>query len=125
MKVETAVAAINEVRKAGKADGAEKVLPAEKQAGPVAVAPAPRPPAPPPGRELREMQAQIAEQLNRYLKDSGRSLEFRVDADAGATVITVRRADTGEVVRQFPSEEALSLMRRLNEQSGTFLDVTA
>ena len=52
-------------------------------------------------------------------------MEFRVDADADATVITVRRADTGEVVRQFPTEEALAWLRRLNEQSGTFVDALA
>jgi len=37
----------------------------------------------------------------------------------------VRRADTGEVVRQYPTEDALSLLRRLNEQSGTLVDLMA
>jgi uncharacterized FlaG/YvyC family protein len=40
-------------------------------------------------------------------------------------VITVRRADTGEVVRQYPTEEALTLLRRLNERSGTLLEAFA
>ena len=75
--------------------------------------------------DVRELSAKIAERLERYLKDSGRDVEYRVDADAGATVITVRRSDTGEVVRQFPTEEALAWMRRLNEQSGTFVDALA
>jgi flagellar protein FlaG len=87
---------------------------------------APEPAANPVVREdVREVSAKIAERLERYLKDSGRDVEYRVDADAGATVITVRRSDTGEVVRQFPTEEALAWMRRLNEQSGTFVDALA
>ena len=75
--------------------------------------------------DLREVQASVARRLEQFLKDSGRDVEFRVDDAAHATVITVRRADTGEVVRQYPTEEALALLRRLNERSGTFLDIIA
>jgi flagellar protein FlaG len=82
-------------------------------------------PKPPPQEDLGRVRAAIAERLDKFMKDSGRSVEFRVDDDAHATVITVRRADTGEVVRQYPTEEALSLLRRLNEQSGTFVDLMA
>jgi flagellar protein FlaG len=81
--------------------------------------------AKPPQEDLGRVRAAIAERLDKFMKDSGRSVEYRVDDDAHATVITVRRADTGEVVRQYPTEEALSLLRRLNEQSGTFVDLTA
>ena len=81
--------------------------------------------APVPREDVREVTARVARQLEKYLKDSGRNVEYRVDADAGATVITVRRADTGEVVRQFPSEEALAWLHRLNEHSGTFLNAFA
>jgi flagellar protein FlaG len=72
-----------------------------------------------------ETRAAIAARLEQYLRESGRSLEYRVDAAAHATVITVRRADNGEVVRQYPTEAALALLRRLNEQSGTLLDAFA
>lgn len=85
----------------------------------------PKAPPPPPQEDLRRVRAAIAERLDEFLRESGRSVEFRVDDDAHATVITVRRADTGEVVRQYPTEEALALLRRLNEQSGTFLDLIA
>ena len=78
-----------------------------------------------PGEDVRELTARIARQLEKFLKESGRNVEYRVDADAGTTVITVRRADTGEIIRQFPSEEALAWLHRLNEQSGTFLNESA
>ena len=82
-------------------------------------------PQPAQQEDLGRLRAAIAERLDKFMKDSGRSVEFRVDDDAHATVITVRRADTGEVVRQYPTEEALSLLRRLNEQSGTLVDLMA
>jgi len=82
-------------------------------------------PKPQPQQDLREVRAAIAARLDEFMKESGRNVEFRVDDDAHATVITVRRADSGEVVRQYPTEEALALLRRLNEHSGTFLDLIA
>jgi flagellar protein FlaG len=75
--------------------------------------------------DSRELHARVAARLQEYLRSNGRNLEIRVDDAANATVITVRRADTGEVVRQFPTEEALSMLRRLNEQSGTLVDELA
>jgi flagellar protein FlaG len=75
--------------------------------------------------DIGALREDIAQRMEEYLRESGRSLEFRVDDSANATVITVRRADTGEVVRQYPTEEALALLRRLNERSGTFLEVFA
>ena len=89
------------------------------------VVPTPRsvPVAPSQG-ELRERMAAVAQQLRDYLRSNGRDLEFRVDADTHAMVITVREAASGEVIRQIPNEEALQMRRHLDEWSGTFLNVT-
>jgi flagellar protein FlaG len=103
---------------------------------PVSSAPAPEPvanPVPPtaraaaavaPSGELRERMAAVAQQLREYLRSNGRDLEFHVDADTRAMVITVREAASGEVIRQIPSEEALHMRHYLDEWSGTFLNVT-
>jgi len=79
----------------------------------------------PPVRDMQHTLAVVAEQLNEYLRSSSRDLEFHVDSGANTTVVTVRNPSTGEVVRQIPNEDALRLMRKLNAESGTFLDVTA
>jgi uncharacterized FlaG/YvyC family protein len=68
--------------------------------------------------------AAVAQQLRDYLRSNGRDLEFRVDADTDAMVITVREAASGKGVRQLPPEEALQMRHYLDEWSGTFLDVT-
>ena len=74
--------------------------------------------------DVRQRMAAVAQQLRDYLRSSGRDLEFRVDADTDAMVITVREAASGEVIRQIPTEEALQMRRYLDEWSGTFLNVT-
>jgi flagellar protein FlaG len=118
-----AVAVTATVARKSSAESGTEVRHVPAAAAPASVA---EPRIEPAAREdVRELSERIAERLQQFLKDSGRDVEYRVDADAGATVITVRRSDTGEVVRQFPSEEALAWLRRLNEQSGTFVDALA
>lgn len=53
----------------------------------------------------------VIEHLNEFLRNSQRSLSFRVDEGSGRTVITVLNEATGEIVRQIPGEEVLSLAR--------------
>ena len=74
--------------------------------------------------EARERMAAVAQQMRDYLRSNGREMEFRVDADTHAMVITVREAASGKVIRQIPNEEALQMRQYLDEWSGTFLDVT-
>jgi flagellar protein FlaG len=103
---------------------AEKFIAEKKPERPVVALPV-SPRRAPTQDEFRDIRAAVAVRLEQYLADSGRNLEFTIDTQTHATVITVRRADTGEVVRQFPNEEALTLMRQLSEQSGTLLDLKA
>ncbi|MDF3019856.1 MAG: FlaG protein [Steroidobacteraceae bacterium] len=89
------------------------------------VPPTPRDaPAVPSQGELRQRMAAVAQQMRDYLRSNGRDLEFRVDADTRAMVITVRETASGKVIRQIPNEEALQMRRHLDEWSGTFLNVT-
>src|SRR5688572_13595849 len=88
------------------------------------IAPAPETPAPRIQPDVQRTLAEVAVRLREYLNSARRDLEFRVDQDANATVIIVRNASTGEVVRQIPNEEALRMLRFLNEGSATLLDLT-
>lgn len=58
---------------------------------------------------------QLVDKLNDSV--SHQDLEFSVDQDTGSTVITVTSRNTGEVVRQIPSEEVLNMMQELRGQS--------
>jgi flagellar protein FlaG len=79
-------------------------------------APKPTPPS------VSEIDA-AAKQIESYLKSVGRQLEFRVDNSTGRTVTTVKDLNTGEVIRQMPSEETLRLARFLGTDSHALVDV--
>ena len=67
--------------------------------------------------------AAIAQQLQAFLQGSARSVQFSVDADTGAQVITVMDSSSGQVIRQMPSDVALRLMKDLG--SGSLIDSKA
>jgi len=64
-------------------------------------------------------------QIEAFLKSIGRTLEFRRDAETNRTVITIRNATNGEVIRQIPNEEVLHLARFLARSAERSVDVTA
>lgn len=69
------------------------------------------PPSPvPPSLDAVHAAAAAIEQ---HLRESGRQLLFRVDEITGQMVVTVTNPETGEVVRQLPSEELLRIARDL------------
>jgi flagellar protein FlaG len=54
--------------------------------------------------------------INDYVQNLQRSLQFTVDEASGKDIVTVLDTETEEVIRQFPSEEVLEIARRLNEE---------
>ncbi len=74
----------------------------------------------PPEQSSREVSSEelqkAVEQLNQHVQVINRDLQFSVDEDSGHTVVRVVNADTQELVRQIPSEEALRISRALKEQ---------
>ena len=98
------------------------------KAASTAVTAAVKQPAPAPQQTVQATVDAIraaAKQIDTFLKSVGRSLDIRVDDATGRMVVTVRDADSGDVIRQIPSEEALKLARSLGESSAAILDLTA
>lgn len=101
-----------------------------------AAQPAPRRPAPEParhdggkpaparGRELPpapeppeiETIERAVKQINAYLTDSQRQLNFQIHEASGRTILRVINPATDEVIRQIPSEEALELAAALHAE---------
>ncbi|MEO8314606.1 MAG: flagellar protein FlaG [Pseudomonadota bacterium] len=73
-------------------------------------------------RDLRQQMAAVASRLQEFLNSSQRDVEFHVDADTHVQVVTVRDAVTGQVIRQFPNEEAIRQVKNLTAQQGALLD---
>lgn len=64
----------------------------------------------------------VAQQLQNFMGDMNRSLEFLVDKDSGRDVIKVLDKSTGDLVKQYPSEEVLSIIAKLSNATGTLID---
>lgn len=72
--------------------------------------------------EERERELQRAtEDVNRYLAESHRALNFSIDRESGETIVKVMDTEKNEVIRQIPSEEVLALARRLRDGEEGYL----
>ena len=72
----------------------------------------------------REQLEQMVQQLQDFMGEMNRSLQFKVDEDSGRDVIKVLDKNSGEVIKQYPSEEVLSLVSKLSESAGILIDQT-
>ena len=69
-----------------------------------------------------EQLEKVAQQLQDFVGDLNRSLEFSVDKDSGRDVIKVFDRESGDLLKQFPSEEVLTLVSKLSDMVGGFID---
>jgi len=58
---------------------------------------------------------QVAKQVNNFVEQLGRNLEFSVDESSGRVIITVRESETGKIIRQIPPEELLVIAKLVSE----------
>jgi flagellar protein FlaG len=68
------------------------------------------------GRQATESQiASAASQISDFVNSNSRQLNFSVDDASNKPVVKVTDANSGEVIRQIPSEEVLELSERLKD----------
>lgn len=60
---------------------------------------------------------QSLDEIRNAVQSVRRNLEFSFNEDADMTIVTVTDSDTGEVIRQIPSEELVKLSAYFNESS--------
>jgi len=66
-----------------------------------------------------------ARTIDSFVRDMGRSLDFRVDSSSGKQIVRVSNPETGEVVRQIPNEEAVQIARSLNYLQSVLVSIKA
>lgn len=69
----------------------------------------------------REAVREAMQEMQKSLPAMARNLQFSIDEQTGRTVVKVVDATTSEVIRQFPSEELLSIAQALDKFSGLLL----
>lgn len=73
----------------------------------------------------QEAVNQAVQNLNDYVQNIERNLEFSVDRNNGNTVISVIDPQTEEVIRQIPPEKAVNAVRNLQRLEGLLLSAEA
>lgn len=74
---------------------------------------------------LDAMRAELQESVrsaNERLAVHNQKLEIAIDGATGAIVVKVSDSDTGETLRQIPSEEALRITRNIDSLTGILVD---
>ena len=70
---------------------------------------------------LSDVQAAVNE-LNSKIDSQAVSVNFDVDKESGKIVVQVKDVETGDVLRQIPSEEMLDFARNASKGIGVTLD---
>jgi flagellar protein FlaG len=71
--------------------------------------------------DIEKMKASLQESLekvNQLMRDGGRNLNFSMDEKLGGLVILVKNAETGEVVRQIPSDAVVRMAHSMDDFKG-------
>lgn len=63
-----------------------------------------------------------AQKIEQFTQNIAQNLKFSVDEDTGKTVVKIVDTQTQEVIRQIPSEEAISIARTLDKIQGLLLN---
>jgi flagellar protein FlaG len=60
--------------------------------------------------------------IDQFIKASQRDLEFSIDQAHGIAIVKVVSTETGEVIRQMPTEEALKLADSMDKQGSVLFN---
>ena len=75
--------------------------------------------------EVRQNLQEAVSMLNKQMTSTNRGLGFRIDEAVGGPVVTVRSAETGEVVRQIPNEVVVRVAHNIEKVKGLLLNAKA
>ena len=64
----------------------------------------------------------VAQQLQSFVGEMNKGLEFLVDKDSGRDVIKVIDKKSGDLIKQYPSEEVLNLVSKLSDAAGALVN---
>jgi len=69
-----------------------------------------------------EQLKNVVDNINKTLRQSNQSLQFSVDTDSKQQLVKLVDTETGDVIRQFPSKEAMAISRAIDQfQQGILL----
>ena len=66
--------------------------------------------------------AAAVQSVNAYVESVSSSIQFSLDQDTGRTVVKMVDTATDEVLRQFPSEEMLTISKSIDRMQGLLIN---
>ena len=66
-------------------------------------------------KPIKEVVEKAAQELQKFVESTGRTLSFSVDHNTGYQIVRVVDESTGELIRQLPSKELLRLAQNMEE----------
>ncbi len=72
--------------------------------------------------KFQAMLKEIIDRLNQQMKDSRRDLGFSVDDRINTFIVTVRNTNTGEVIRQIPTEVVVNMAHSIEDLKGVIFN---
>ncbi|MBA1200833.1 flagellar protein FlaG [Pseudomonas capeferrum] len=75
----------------------------------------------PPVEDADKVKSAVSE-IEKFINSSRRNLEFSTDEESGKIIVKVIASDTGELIRQLPSEEALRIANSLSDVNSLLFD---
>jgi flagellar protein FlaG len=72
--------------------------------------------------EMRKNLQEAVSRLNEQMQSKGRDLSFSLDERIDRTIITVKNLQTGEVVRQIPTEEVVRMAHSIEDMKGVLFN---
>lgn len=72
--------------------------------------------------QQRDELRQALERLNEQMRKQGRNLSFSMDERINRTIVQVKDANTGELVRQIPDETVLRVSRSIEDLKGLLMN---
>jgi flagellar protein FlaG len=72
--------------------------------------------------EMRKNLHEAVTRLNEQMESKGRDLSFSLDERIDRTIITVKNLQTGEVVRQIPTEEVVQMAHSIEDMKGVLFN---
>lgn len=73
----------------------------------------------------RQQLEEAVKAVNDFLKPINNSIQFNLDDDTGKTIVKVVDVATKDVIRQFPSEEMLSIAKAIDQMKGLLVQQKA
>lgn len=74
------------------------------------------------GQASEQMMKEAVGEANNKLKLNNRHCQFTYEKDINRVSVKLIDEETGEVIREIPSEETLDMIRRLKEMTGLLVD---